>query len=78
VPGEGAAYSLLARYFSAWFADQRKWIDALAIAWRDDPVHGAANRAALDRIDAAWRGPAEAAVAELADAAEGCLEGTGR
>jgi phenol/toluene 2-monooxygenase (NADH) P1/A1 len=75
--GAGGAYSLLARHFSTWFADQRKWLDALAAAWRDDPEHGTANRAVLDRIDAEWRGPAEAAVAELAAVAERCLEGAG-
>jgi phenol hydroxylase P1 protein len=73
----GGTYSLLARHFSAWFANQRKWIDALAVAWRDDPEHGAANRTELDRIEAAWRGPAEAAVAELTVAAEQCLKSTG-
>jgi phenol hydroxylase P1 protein len=77
-PGDGGAYSLLARYFSAWFSDQRRWLDALAAAWRDDPEHGAANLVELDRIEAAWHGPAEAAVAVLANAAEGCLEGPGR
>jgi phenol hydroxylase P1 protein len=77
-PGDGGPYSLLARYFSTWFADQRRWIDALAAAWRDDPVHGPANRVELDRIEAAWRGPAEAAAGELADAAERCLEDAGR
>jgi phenol/toluene 2-monooxygenase (NADH) P1/A1 len=77
-PGDGGAYSLLARSFSSWFADQRRWVDALTAAWRDDPVHGTANRAELDRIEATWRGPAEAAVAELADAAEASLEVTGR
>jgi phenol hydroxylase P1 protein len=77
-PGDGGPYSLLARSFSAWFCDQRRWIDALTAAWRDDPEHGAANRVELDRIEAAWRGPAEAAVAALANAAEGCLEGPGR
>jgi phenol/toluene 2-monooxygenase (NADH) P1/A1 len=74
--GGAGAYSLLARHFSTWFADQRKWLDALVAAWRDDPEYGAANRAELDRISAAWRGPAEAAVADLTAAAERRLEGT--
>jgi phenol/toluene 2-monooxygenase (NADH) P1/A1 len=75
---DGGAYGLLARYFRGWFADQRTWLDALAAAWRDDPVHGAANRAELDRIEAAWRAPAEAAAAELSAAAELCLAGERR
>ncbi len=75
--GGAGAYSLLARHFSAWFADQRKWLDALTAAWRDDPEHGAANRGELDRIAATWRGPAEAALADLTVAAERCLGGAG-
>jgi len=72
------AYGLLARHLGGWFADQRTWLDALTAAWRDDPWHGPANRDELDRIEAAWRGPAEAAVAEVAGMTERCLEEAGQ
>ncbi|MBP6997382.1 MAG: hypothetical protein KBB39_14710 [Phycicoccus sp.] len=49
--GDGAgSYSLVAQHFSAWFADQRKWLDALYKAWAADPVHGADNAATLAAV----------------------------
>ena len=49
--GDGAgSYSLVAQHFSAWFADQRKWLDALYKAWAADPVHGADNAATFAAV----------------------------
>ena len=31
------SYSLVAQHLSAWFKDQRKWVDALYKAWAADP-----------------------------------------
>ncbi|MFL6052036.1 MAG: phenol 2-monooxygenase [Actinoallomurus sp.] len=63
--GGAGAYSLFAQHLNTWFADQRKWLDALLSAWRDDPDHGAANAEHLDRIAGAWRRRAEEAVDAL-------------
>ena len=41
--GGAVAYSLVAQHFSAWFADQRKWIDALVATWATDPEHATAH-----------------------------------
>lgn len=76
---EGAgAYSLFAQYPSTWFADQRKWLDALVRAWRDDPEHGESNQAHLERIDAAWRPRAVKAVDALSAVIENRLNGANR
>ncbi|QIM21862.1 phenol 2-monooxygenase [Phycicoccus sp. HDW14] len=37
------SYSLVAQHLSSWFADQRKWVEALYKAWVTDPGTGAAN-----------------------------------
>ncbi len=37
------SYSLVAQHLSTWFADQRRWLDALYKAWVADPELGAAN-----------------------------------
>ena len=63
--GGAGAYSLFAQYLTTWFADQRKWLDALIKAWRTDPEHGEANAAVLDRIDQDWGARAEEAVGSL-------------
>jgi phenol/toluene 2-monooxygenase (NADH) P1/A1 len=63
--GGAGAYSLVAQHFTGWFADQRKWLDALVKAWSDDPEHGESNHRHLDRIRQTWGPRAEAAVAAL-------------
>ena len=68
--GGAVAYSLLAQHFSAWFADQRKWIDALVATWAKDPEHGMANREVLGHVLQTWAGRAYAAVADLAAAVD--------
>jgi phenol hydroxylase P1 protein len=75
--GGAGAYSLVAQHFTAWFADQRKWLDALAAAWAGDEQHGAANREVLAQIGQAWGGRAREAVAALAAAVDAHLPGAG-
>jgi len=56
--GAGArSYSPVAQHLSTWFADQRRWFDALYKAWVADPECGEANRALLAEIVAlGWCG----------------------
>ena len=75
--GGAGAYSLIAQHFTTWFADQRRWLDALVAAWADDGEHGAANREELARIGQAWGERAREAVAALAAAADAHLPGAG-
>ncbi|HJP72758.1 MAG TPA: phenol 2-monooxygenase [Pseudonocardiaceae bacterium] len=63
--GGAGAYSLFAQHLSGWFADQRKWLDALVSAWRGDPEHGAANTEHLTRIAETWQPRAAHAVDAL-------------
>jgi phenol/toluene 2-monooxygenase (NADH) P1/A1 len=73
---EGAgAYSLFAQYLSTWFKDQRKWLDALLTAWREDPDQGESNQAHLTRIDSTWRPRAQEAVDALSAVIGNRLEG---
>ncbi|QDQ98215.1 phenol 2-monooxygenase [Tomitella fengzijianii] len=62
----GGAYSLVAQYFTAWFADQRRWLDALVKSWCTDDGHGAQNRQTLESILDRWRGRALEAVMPIA------------
>lgn len=53
--GGAGAYSLIAQHFSTWFADQRRWVDALLRAWLADPELAEANKAVLnDLLAARW------------------------
>lgn len=64
------SFSLLAQHQADWFADQRKWIDALYKAWVGDPETGEANKKLLaDTVDAALATalPAVTAIAAAAD-----------
>lgn len=73
---EGAgAYSLFAQHLSTWFTDQRRWLDALVLAWREDPDNGESNRAHLDRIDSTWRPRAQEAVDALSAVIDDQLNG---
>lgn len=49
VTGGAPAYSLIAQHMSSWFADNRKWVDALYTTWRADPELGEANAALLEQ-----------------------------
>jgi phenol hydroxylase P1 protein len=73
--GGAGAYSLVAQHFSAWFDDQRRWLDALIAAWAGDGQHGTANREVLARIGQDWSGRAREAVAALAAAVDVHLPG---
>ena len=75
--GGAGPYSLIAQHFSAWFADQRRWLDALVAAWAGDEQHGKANREVLARIGLDWGGRAREAVAALAAAVDTHLPGAG-
>ena len=63
--GGAGAYSLFAQHLTRWFADQRKWIDALVAAWQADPEHGPANKDHLDRIGRTWKPRAQEAAGAL-------------
>lgn len=73
---EGAgAYSLFTQHLNTWFKDQRKWLDALITAWREDPENGEANQAHLARIDETWRPRAQEAVDALSAVIDAQLNG---
>lgn len=59
-------YSLVAQHLDTWFADHRRWLDALITAWLSDPEHGAANRALLTEVVATRLPQVERAVTALA------------
>jgi phenol/toluene 2-monooxygenase (NADH) P1/A1 len=73
--GGAGAYSLFAQHLTGWFADQRKWIDALVATWRADPEYGAANKDHLDRIAGTWRSKAQEAADAIAQAIAQRLDG---
>lgn len=64
--GGAGAYSLFTQHLWTWFADQRKWLDALVATWAADPGHSEENRAILARIVETWAGRAQEAVGALA------------
>jgi phenol/toluene 2-monooxygenase (NADH) P1/A1 len=73
--GGAGAYSLFAQHLTGWFADQRKWIDALVGTWQADPEYGAANKDHLDRIADTWRSKAQEATDAIAQAIAQRLDG---
>ena len=73
--GGACAYSLFAQHLTGWFADQRKWIDALVATWQADPEYGAANKDHLDRIAGTWRSKAQEAADAIAQAIAQRLDG---
>lgn len=58
--------SLLGQHFTSWYADQKKWLDALIKAWANDEQHGEANKQALGGFIDKWRPQANAALAPIA------------
>lgn len=76
--GGAGAYSLFAQHLTGWFADQRKWLDALVTAWATDPERGAANREVLARIVTTWATRAQDAVAALAAVIDDQVPDAGR
>lgn len=73
--GGAGAYSLFAQHLTSWFADQRKWIDAVVDTWAKDPENGETNRGELARIVDTWAGRAADAVAAMATAIDSQLSG---
>jgi phenol hydroxylase P1 protein len=71
--GGAGAYSLVAQHLATWYADQRKWLDALLTCWANDPERGEDNRTALTRIAATWADRARDAVASLTEAIDQAL-----
>lgn len=72
--GGAGAYSLIAQHLSTWYADQRRWVDALYKSWLTDPEHGATNRATLSAAAKRWLPQAVAAVDGLAAAIDKRVE----
>lgn len=75
--GGGGAYSLLAQHMASWFADQRKWIDALLTAWAGDEQQGASNRQVLRRFHDTWADRVRDAVVAVAAAVDTRLSDAG-
>lgn len=81
--GGAGGYSLVAQHLATWFADQRRWVDALYRAWVADPEHGGHNAEALARAAGTLLPRATEAVTALAAAADahvaaGCVEAVAR
>lgn len=66
IVGGAGAYSLLAQHVGTWYAEHRRWLDALYKAWLADPETGAANAAAFSAALATWLPKAVDAVGALA------------
>lgn len=68
--GGAGAYSLIVAHLADWYADHRKWIDALINCWLVDPEHGATNRAVLAEATARWAPKALEAITGVARAVD--------
>ncbi len=68
--GGAGSYSLLAQHLAGWFADQRRWVDALYKAWCADPTHGEANAKLLGEVVEQALASATAAVTPIAARAD--------
>lgn len=68
------AYSLLIQQLGVWYADQRKWIDALISAWVNDAEHGKANTAVLQATVARHLPQVVAAVTDEAQAVDALVD----
>jgi len=68
------SYSLVAQHLSSWFADQRKWLDALYKAWVADPEHGAANAATIAAVVDTTIATVREAMAPVAAAADSLID----
>ena len=72
--GGAGALSLVVQHLASWFADQRRWVDALLAAWVADPEHGAANTAVLSETARTWLPRAHEAVLGLARTIDAAVE----
>lgn len=68
--GGAGAYSLVIQQLGIWFADHRKWIDALISAWLTDVEHGTANKALLQTTINRYLPQVTAAVIDVAQAVD--------
>lgn len=66
--GGAGAYSMLIHQLGAWYADQRKWLDALISAWLNDAEHGRANTAVVQATVRRYVPQIVAGVVDLAQA----------
>lgn len=73
-----SSYSLVAQHHSGWFADQRRWVDALYKAWLADPEYGAANAVTLAQAVNGALPRAVEAVRALAAAVDGHVAAAGK
>lgn len=71
--GGAGSYSLVAQHLAGWFADQRRWFDALYKAWVADPELGATNADLLGGMVGNALAAGSAAVAPVAAKADGLL-----
>lgn len=72
--GGAGAYSLLVQQLGTWFAEQRKWVDALNSAWVNDATHGVANAAVLQAAVARYLPQVSAAVTDVAKAIDAIID----
>ncbi|HOF62864.1 MAG TPA: hypothetical protein PLL54_01070 [Dermatophilaceae bacterium] len=68
------SYSLVAQHLSTWFADQRRWLDALYKAWVADPEVGAANAEVIAEVASRTLDAAAEALAPVAAAIDGLID----
>lgn len=73
ITGGAGSYSLVAQHLSGWFADQRKWLDALYKAWVADPEHGAENARVIGEVSQATLASVAEALAPVASAIDGLV-----
>ncbi len=73
ITGGAGSYSLVAQHLSGWFADQRKWLDALYKAWVADPEHGAENARVIGEVSQATLASVAEALAPVASAIDGLI-----
>lgn len=66
IVGGAGAYSLLAQHVSGWYAEHRKWLDALYKAWLADEEHGEDNRRHLTEAVHTWLPRAQEAMQAFA------------
>lgn len=74
IVGGAGAYSLLAQHVGTWYAEHRKWIDAMVKAWFADPEKAQGNKDAYAAVVKAWMPRAVEAVSALAKHADSLVD----
>lgn len=72
--GGAGSYSLLAQHVGTWYADHRKWLDALYKAWVTDEDYGASNAEAFSAAVNTWLPQAAEAIKALAASADSFVD----